>query len=126
MPVTPNEWLQQADYDMETAEYMFSGGRAFYAVFMPHLSVEKALKGLYLKKLQTVPPKTHNLILLLKETGSSPGEDMHKFIIRLNEASVTTRYPEDLRQLIEHFDNETVKKILSQGKEFLKWIKSQF
>jgi len=32
MPVTPNEWLQQADYDMETAEYMFSGGRAFYAV----------------------------------------------------------------------------------------------
>lgn len=111
---------------METAEYMFSGGRAFYAVFMVHLSVEKALKGLYLKRLQTIPPKTHNLILLLNETGLTPDEDMHKFIIRLNEASVTTRYPEDLKKLIQHFDNETVRKILSRGREFLKWIELQF
>lgn len=126
MPVTPNEWLQQADYDMETAEYMFSGGRLFYAVFMVHLVVEKALKGLYLKKLQTVPPKTHNLILLMKETGSRPGEDMHKFIIRLNEASVTTRYPEDLKKLIEHFDNETVEKFFPRVRSFWNGSSSQF
>jgi HEPN domain-containing protein len=60
MPVSPNEWLEQADYDMETAEYMFAGGRFFYAVFMIHL------------------------------------------------------------------DNETVRKILLQGREFLEWIKSQY
>jgi len=29
-----DEWLKQSDYDMETAEYMFQGGRYFYAVFM--------------------------------------------------------------------------------------------
>jgi HEPN domain-containing protein len=29
------EWLKQAEYDMETADLMFSGGRFFYAVFMP-------------------------------------------------------------------------------------------
>ena len=38
------EWLKQADYDMDTAELMFSGGRYFYAVFMCHLSIEKALE----------------------------------------------------------------------------------
>lgn len=41
------EWLRQADYDMETAEAMFESGRYIYAVFMCHLSLEKALKGLY-------------------------------------------------------------------------------
>jgi len=41
----PQEWLKQADYDMDTAEFMFAGGRYFYAVFMCHLSIEKASKG---------------------------------------------------------------------------------
>jgi HEPN domain-containing protein len=39
------EWLRQADYDMDTADYMFVGGRYFYAVFMCHLSLERPLKG---------------------------------------------------------------------------------
>jgi len=32
------EWLKQADYDMETAEIMFDNKRHIYAVFMCHLS----------------------------------------------------------------------------------------
>ncbi len=39
------EWLKQADYDMDTADAMFDNKRYFYAVFMCHLSIEKALKG---------------------------------------------------------------------------------
>ena len=40
------EWLRQSDYDMDTALYMYEGGRFIYAVFMCHLAVEKTLKGL--------------------------------------------------------------------------------
>jgi HEPN domain-containing protein len=50
------EWLKQADYDMDTAEVMFDSGRFIYAVFMCHLSLEKALKGLYTYTLKEVPP----------------------------------------------------------------------
>lgn len=63
------EWLKQADYDMDTAEFMFNGCRFFYTVFMCHLSVEKAMKGLYQKRLKQTPPKTHNLIHLVNKTG---------------------------------------------------------
>ncbi|MFC1692879.1 HEPN domain-containing protein [Candidatus Latescibacterota bacterium] len=45
MTQQPVEWLKQADYNMETADFMFSGGRYFYAVFISHISIEKALKG---------------------------------------------------------------------------------
>ena len=45
MSKSPQEWLKQADYDINTAEIMFDNKRYFYAVFMCHLSVEKALKG---------------------------------------------------------------------------------
>jgi HEPN domain-containing protein len=37
----PQEWLRQADYDMDTAEYMYAGGRYLYTIFMCHLALEK-------------------------------------------------------------------------------------
>ena len=56
------EWLKRSDYDLETAKFVVSGGRYFYSVFMCHLSIEKALKGLYQEKIDKFPPKKHNLI----------------------------------------------------------------
>ena len=64
MAKSHEEWLKQANYDLDTADYMFKGGRYMYTVFMCHLSIEKALKGLYTEKLRKEPPKTHNLLYL--------------------------------------------------------------
>jgi len=125
MVKSSKEWFKQADYDMNTAEFMFDGGRYFYSVFMLHLSIEKVLKGIYQKKLGEVPPKTHNLIYLINEIKIEIPEQLKKFIIKLNEASVVTRYPEDLDILKKHFDKETVKNLLAQGKETIKWIKTK-
>lgn len=120
------EWLKQADYDMETAEFMFNGGRYFYAVFMCHLSIEKALKGLYQKKIQEPLPKIHNLVYFLNKIGLKPEESIGKFIVKLNEASVATRYPEDISKLQRDYTQAVVRDILNRGKEVLEWIKKQF
>ncbi|NSW92715.1 MAG: HEPN domain-containing protein, partial [Firmicutes bacterium] len=48
------EWMKQAEYDLDTAKYMISGGRYFYAVFMCHMCLEKALKALYQEKKDEV------------------------------------------------------------------------
>ncbi len=45
-----DEWIKQADYDMETARAMFAARRYICTVFMCHLSIEKALKGLFQKQ----------------------------------------------------------------------------
>jgi len=66
MGKTVEQSLKQAQYDMETADYLFEGERYFYAVFMCHLSIEKGLKGLYVKRFNKTPPKTHNLIYLIE------------------------------------------------------------
>lgn len=55
----PKEWFEQAEYDLKTAEAMFKSRRYIHAVFMCHLCIEKALKGLYTKRLSQTPPKTH-------------------------------------------------------------------
>jgi len=125
MAQTPEEWLRQADYDMDTADYMFAGGRYFYAVFMCHLSIEKALKALYRKALNREPPRVHNLIYLLKQISVRPPEPIGRFIVKLNEASVATRYPEEIKKLQKDFTQKIVKEILSKGRETLVWIKKQ-
>jgi HEPN domain-containing protein len=58
----PEEWFKQASYDLKTAGALFKTGRYVYTVFMCHLCIEKALKGLYTRNLLQTPPKTHNLI----------------------------------------------------------------
>ncbi|HBR18933.1 MAG: DNA-binding protein [Planctomycetes bacterium GWC2_45_44] len=120
------EWLKQADYDINTAEFMCSGGRFFYAVFMCHLSIEKALKGLFQQKLQELPPKTHNLVYLLNKINIRPDENIGKIITRLNEASIATRYPEDMEMLQKNYTQQIAEKILVDTKEAVEWIKKQF
>jgi len=119
------EWFLQADYDIETAEYMFKGGRYFYSVFMGHLAIEKALKGLYQKRLRATPPKVHNLVYLLNKIELRPPELQAKFLIKLNEASVPTRYPETLELLKRNYTQGVVEDILLKSKEVLEWIKNQ-
>ena len=119
------EWLIQSDYDMDTAEYMHSGGRHIYAVFMCHLSIEKALKGLYNERMGLIPPKSHNLIYLFNEIGMKPPTELGKFIVKLNEASIPTRYPENLANLQKFYNEVAVKYILINGRKVIKWINQQ-
>ncbi|MBN2317367.1 MAG: HEPN domain-containing protein [Sedimentisphaerales bacterium] len=120
------EWLKQADYDIDTAEFMAKGGRYFYVVFMCHLAIEKALKGLYQQNLKQTPPKTHNLVYLMNKIGLKADQDQAKVIVRLNEANITTRYPDDIDKLKSDYTEEITGKILTEAKEILKWIKQQF
>lgn len=119
------EWFIQCDYDMQTAEYMYQGGRNMYAVFMCHLAIEKALKGLYYQKQRGLPPKSHNLIYLLNQIGIKPPGKPGKFIVKLSEASVPIRYPENLAKVQQEYSEDVVKEILAKGKEVIAWIKGQ-
>lgn len=119
------EWLRQADYDMDTADVMFKSGRYIYAVFMCHLSVEKALKGLHNKNSEETPPKTHNLLYLLQRIGRRPGRELENFITKLNTASVATRYPDELAKIQAAYTKEISEEIIKQSKEVLQWVKTQ-
>ena len=125
----PDEWFLQAEYDIDTADAMFKSGRYMYAVFMSHLCIEKALKGLYAKTLCKDAPKTHNLLYLIelidaKEDFMIPNE-FEDFFKILNEKSVPTRYPDMLVDILKEFNKTNTKQFISKGKKVLKWIKEK-
>lgn len=126
MAKDPQEWLTQADYDFQTAGYMFKGERYVYTVFIAHLAIEKALKGMYQKKFHTIPPKTHSLIYFVDKIGIKPPENIGKFLVKLEQASIATRYPEDLEKLQRVYTQPAAKAILSKTKRTLEWAKKTF
>ena len=119
------EWFFQSDYDLETAQYMLQAERNVYCIFMCHLSLEKALKGLYIKRLNQFPPKLHDLMYFVENLELEP-ENIHKdFLIWLTTMSIITRYPEDLKNMIKKYSSEQTKSIYLQTKEIQQWIKQQ-
>ncbi len=118
----PEEWFKQADYDLETADAMLRTGRYIYTVFMSHLSIEKALKGLYAKKVEKDPPKTHDLNFLTRKISLRLPEKHQIFLDNLNDLSVPTRYPDQIENLLKQFKKEKVKEVLESTKELLGWL----
>ncbi|MBA3036274.1 MAG: HEPN domain-containing protein [Desulfobacterium sp.] len=104
---------------------MFVARRYIYVVFMCHLSIEKVLKGLYQKKLGTVPPKVHNLLFLIEAVGLTLPDDLYEAVFSLNRASIPTRYPEDLKQMQKNYPRRKTETLLVQSKEVLKWLKKE-
>ena len=109
---------------MQTAKAMFETGRYLYVVFICHLAMEKMLKALLSQKYpQDIPPKIHNLLTLAQKAGIKPPDNLKDFFLRIDNVSVVTRYPEDMRALAKDFNKESAKLILSETRKILKWLK---
>lgn len=119
----PKEWFKQADYDLETAKAMFKTGRYIYSVFIAHLSIEKALKGLYAKKFSEDPPKIHNLNYFCEKLELNFNKDLQNFIDNLNDLSIPVRYPDEIDRLLKDYKKTPTRKVLDKTKELLLCLK---
>jgi HEPN domain-containing protein len=71
-----------------------------YAVFFCQQAIEKALKGLYVKKCNQQPEKIHSLVALVVKLDIPFPDNIRATIQLLNTASVSVRYPPDLEELL--------------------------
>jgi HEPN domain-containing protein len=90
------EWLNIAEEELRSGEYLFE--RGFYRMVCYHAqqAVEKALKALLVEK-EVPPPRTHNVLdlcIALRELGSNPplSEEESVFLTSIYRA----RYPAGL------------------------------
>ncbi len=102
---------------------MFETGRYIYTVFMCHLSIEKALKGLFAKRLKKDPPKIHNLNYFCEKLRLDLPADLREFVDKLNDLSIPTRYPDELKRLLKDYKKESTEMVLIRTKELLVCLK---
>ena len=125
MKKSPQEWFNQADYDLKLAHILYKNRRYIHCVFMCHLAVEKAIKGLYTQNLREIPPKTHNLVYLSEKSKIKLNDEQQNFISILNGVSVPTRYPEELEIMKKDYNNITTKLLIDNCNGVLKCLKQK-
>jgi HEPN domain-containing protein len=118
-----HNWINLSDYDLETARHMLATGRFLYVVFMCHLALEKMLKAHFTEVTQSVPKKTHDLIDLVKKSKLILPQSHLEFIGKINNASVPTRYPEDLQRLIAQYPESVARDYMEKTEEVLAWLR---
>ncbi|MBU1570406.1 MAG: HEPN domain-containing protein [Proteobacteria bacterium] len=116
-------FIASAEYDLQTAEHMLTTGRYIYVVFICHLSIEKMLKAIVAAVIKKTPPKTHNLIYLIKLAEVSPPQELFNFVTKINNVSIVTRYPEDFSKLLEVYPKDIAEEYLAKTKEVVQCLK---
>ena len=116
-------WIDSSDYDAQTATHMLQTGRYIYVIFMCHLAIEKLLKAIVQEDTGKLPHKTHDLIYLLQITKNSLPAHLLEFVGKVNNASIVTRYPEDLSKIISAYPERVAKEYLNSTYEVIRWLK---
>jgi HEPN domain-containing protein len=116
-------WIELAEYDLDTARHMLATGRYLYVIFLCHLSLEKMLKAHVSEATQTTPVKTHDLIYLVKKSAIELPEPYLDFIGKINTASIPTRYPQDLQSALRDYPEPVARDYLRQTQELIEWLK---
>ena len=121
-----NYWLEYAEYDLQSAETMFSGGRWMYVIFMCQQAIEKLVKGLYLWYIDDNVPKVHdipNLFSRFMDKITQPvNDDYIKLFRDLSANYLNTRYPNYKEKLSGVTDKNTAKSFLKKSREAFKWL----
>ena len=116
-------WMDSSEYDFTTAEHMLQTGRYIYVVFMCHLAMEKLLKAILHEVTGSLPPKTHDLIYLLKLANVPMPDHLLEFVGKINSASIVTRYPEDLSRILSAYPAAVAREYFNKSQEVLEWLR---
>ena len=119
-------WVELAEYDLQTAKAMLEAGRYLYVAFTCQQAVEKLLKAIYVKNIDATPPYTHNLLRLLDSlpVASKIGEKESRFLETLNSYYIESRYTEKMAELSGLLTREKCDKLLFKTGELFEWLKS--
>ncbi len=117
-------WLKSAASDMEVAGHLFEKGDYHYCLFFGHLVLEKALKALYVKNVNSNPPFKHSLPLLAEKGQLILTRDQETFLEEVTDFNMEARYPDIKFSFYKKCTKEFTEKYLNQIKEFYQWLKT--
>ncbi len=122
---TISYWIEGAKYDLGVAVAMLKVKKYPYALFMGHLSLEKLLKALVVKKTKAHAPFSHSLPYLLEGSGIKMPAPMKIKLSEFMEFHLEARYPDSTRAFYKKCTKEYTEAKFKEIMEIFKWIKTR-
>lgn len=112
-------WRGSALEDMDTSWVLTNNDKYREALFFAHLSLEKALKALFVRSNKDIAPRTHNLVVLADRSRVELCTEQQVFLAQMNPYTIQGRYPDPGRPTP---DEEKTRKMLIQVQEMVQWL----
>jgi len=111
-------WINTAEKDWASVDILFEGKQYLQSLFWAHLVLEKLAKAHWVKSNEeNIPPKTHNLIVLLTQACVDLGEEKMNFLVNYNNFQLSARYPDYLNEIYKVCTEQFSEKQLDNVKE---------
>jgi len=116
-------WINSSNKDFKTMMDMYKSKHYDWALFIGHLTIEKLLKALYLKRMDEHPPLIHDLRRLAEKMNLTLTEEQQIHFDSISLFNIKARYDDYKQSFYKlctvEFTNDWIAKI----KECRLWIK---
>lgn len=107
-------WLISANKDWEVVQDLFKSKQFIYALFFSHLTLEKLLKGLWVRDNDgNYPLRTHSLVRISEGINHPFDEETLAFFERMNDFQLEGRYPDYQFKIYQVCTKEFTEEVLN-------------
>ena len=119
-------WLAESDKDYNSMLNIAKSRENHWVLFIGHLSVEKALKALYVQNNEkNVVPKIHSLVKLAELANLDVSDEMFVKLSTITLFNIQARYPDYKKKFRNTCTDEYTKEKIICIREVLDWLKSE-
>ncbi|WP_296622317.1 HEPN domain-containing protein [Marivirga sp.] len=110
-----NHWIDTSNEDFDTMIKLYESKSYHWSLFLGHISTEKLLKALYVKRNQEHAPFTHNLYRLAEKTNLDMNHEIEDWLDQITVFNLNARYDDYKREFYnlctENYCKEWIGKI---------------
>jgi HEPN domain-containing protein len=91
-------WLESSEANHTSMLNMFANGEYVWSLFVGHLCIEKLLKACYVKEIDPIAPRTHDLHKLAMRCNLEMTEEQMDTLQYVTQFNIEARYEEYKRE----------------------------
>lgn len=115
-------WITAAEKDWVVAGHLQEKKDYAYALFFGHLTLEKLLKGYYVKITGQHPPMSHRLIYLAEKSGLNLSDSQTELLEIVTDFNLEARYPDEKFTFHKKCTQEFTANYLKQIEDMKSWL----
>jgi len=102
-------WKASSEDNFRSMLNMYASGEYVWCLFVGHLCIEKLLKAIYVKNVDTTVPRTHNLLKLAVSCDLKMTEEQADSLQYVTIFNIEARYEEHKREFYRKCTKATLK-----------------
>ncbi len=117
-------WVETSDDDFNTMLILCNSNKYGWSLFLGHISVEKLLKALYVKRFEEHAPFTHNLFRLGELIELEMSDEYADWLDEMTSFNLNARYDDYKKEFYNLCTYDYAQKWIERIKIIRSWLKS--